>query len=317
MFNNDHLYVAFRPFKFCKGYNEAWIKETNKTQCVYFLVHNGEGTNRKKEDITSVNALFIDIDGTAEWNGADGSIVVGRDSTHWHCYWPLVEGEDMGRWELAQKALIKHFNSDSACSDLSRVMRVWGSVNHKPEAKGAVYSTWKKEDKKWTIDEVVGFYGLDMSGAYDHERIEISMEGVTCPPYIRDELKAEIENKGRPDGSRYNGVLHWSRQALGAGMGGQEVHDLSEQALLRWGYDHDYPPGVADQQAWNAQSGTIEKIEKGELAVDGRYRPELDFEDSPESEVVLSSEEVVKQEEDLGCMSMAGALTECSDRLDW
>ena len=86
MFHNNHLYVAFHPFKFCKGYNEAWIKETNKTQSVYFLVNNNEGVKREATDISSVNALFIDVDGTSEWNGSDGSIVVGRDSTHWHCY---------------------------------------------------------------------------------------------------------------------------------------------------------------------------------------------------------------------------------------
>jgi P4 family phage/plasmid primase-like protien len=311
MFNNDHLYVAFRPFKFCKGYNEAWIRETNKTQCVYFLVNNGEGTNRKKEDIKSVNALFIDIDGTSEWNGSDGSIVVGRDSTHWHCYWPLVEGEDLGRWEIAQKALIKHFDADAACSDLSRVMRVWGSVNHKPDAKGAVYSVWKRDDKKWTIDEVVGFYGLDMSQVYDHDKMEISMDGVTCPTFVRDELKGVIENKTAPEGMRYATARNWSAQALGAGMEAGEVHNLARTALERWGYDSDH----ADRQAWNAQSGTVAKLKAGELRLDERLRPDLAFPD--EEEVSLTPEAAQAQSEEVGCSSLVEGLKNAPDKFDW
>ena len=308
--DNDHLYVAFRPFKFCKGYNEAWIKETNKTQCVYFLVNNIEGTDRKAENITSVNALFVDVDGTSEWNGTDGSIVVGRDSTHWHCYWPLVEGESMEKWDLAQRALIKHFNSDKNITDRSRVMRVWGSVNHKPEAKGAVYSIWKKEAKKWTIDEVVGFYGLDMSQVYDHKRMEISMDGVTCPPFVRDELKAEIENKEATEGSRYATARNWSAQALGAGMEASEVHSLATNALVRWGYEASY----AEVQASNAQAGTVEKIKRGELAISSRYRPDLDFEDDLECDAV---DDPVAQATDLGCGSLVEGLREAPDRFDW
>lgn len=311
MFNDNHLYVAFRPFKFCKGYNESWIKETNKSQCVYFLVNNADGVNRKAEDIKSVNALFVDIDGTSKWNGSDGSVVVGRDETHWHCYWPLVEGEDMGKWKIAQKALIKHFGADPACSDLSRVMRVWGSVNRKPSAHGATYSVWKKEEKKWTIDEVVGFYGLDMSGSYNHDKIEISMEGVTCPTFVRDELKADIENKEVMEGYRYATARNWSAQALGAGMDSTEVHALATNALMRWGYDEDY----AEQQATNAQSGTIAKIKSGDLKVDERLRPDLDFDDVEEEE--LTPEAVEAQEEELGCTSLVNGLLDAEDRFDW
>ena len=108
MFHSDHLYVAFRPFKCRKGYDEAWIKAVNKTQCVYFLVNDNVGLKRKAADITGVQALFIDVDGSAPWNGSDGSVVVGRDETHWHAYWPLVAGEDMGKWKRAQRALIRH-----------------------------------------------------------------------------------------------------------------------------------------------------------------------------------------------------------------
>jgi phage/plasmid-associated DNA primase len=311
MFNDNHLYVAFRPFKFCKGYNESWIKETNKSQCVYFLVNNADGVNRKAEDIKSVNALFVDIDGTSKWNGSDGSVVVGRDETHWHCYWPLVEGEDMGKWKIAQKALIKHFGADPACSDLSRVMRVWGSVNRKPSAHGATYSVWKKEEKKWTIDEVVGFYGLDMSGSYNHDKIEISMEGVTCPTFVRDELKADIENKEVMEGYRYATARNWSAQALGAGMDSTEVHALATNALMRWGYDEDY----AEQQATNAQSGTIAKIKSGDLKVDERLRPDLDFDDVEEEE--LTPEAVEAQEEELGCATLIKGLKTAEDKYDW
>lgn len=311
MFHNNHLYVAFHPFKFCKGYNPEWIKETNKTQCVYFLVNDSNGIKRTAADITAVNALFIDIDGTRAWNGSDGSIVVGRDETHWHAYWPLVAGEDLKRWEIAQKALIRHFGSDPNCSDLSRVMRVWGSVNRKPAAHGATYNTWKHEPKKWTIDEVVGFYGLNMCSV-DVERMQISMEGVTCPPHVRDDLKGEIERLEAIEGNRYATARRWSVQALGAGMSSLEVHDLACSALARWGYDSDH----ANQQAWNAQSGTVAKIKSGALKIDSRLRPDLAFQDD-EEETVLPAVAAQAQAIELGCDRIIESLKLAQDKHSW
>lgn len=312
MFHNNHLYVSFRPFRFCKGFNQDWIDNVNKTHCVYFLVNDNEGIKRTAADIKGVNAVFIDIDGTMEWDGKTGSIVVGRDKTHWHAYWPLVAGEDIATWKKVQRALIRHFGSDPACSDPSRVMRVWGSVNRKPDAGGAVYATWKKEDKKWTLDEIVGFFGLELDGDVDYSGVKMSMEGVECPVAVRDDLKGDIERKTVDEGSRYVSARDWSKDALGAGMDPLEVHSLAKSALIRWGYDNDY----ADRQAWNAQSGTLAKLESGALMVDERLRPDLAFSSEVE-EVVLKAEEVEEQEKALGCSSLIKGLKVADDKFDW
>jgi P4 family phage/plasmid primase-like protien len=312
-FKEDHLYVAFAPFKYRRGFDAHWLQEVNKTQCVYFLVNNiaPDATRRTKEDITSVNALFIDMDGKAKWNGADGSIVVGRDATHWHAYWPLVEGESQEKWVMAQKALIKHFDADPQCCDLSRVMRVWGSTNHKKGAENAIYSIWKEDrDKLWTIDEVVGYYGLNLSEVYNYENVEISLDGVSCPVHVKDELVEELEMREACEGERYATARNWSAKALGAGMDSEEVHSIATKALVRWGYE----PQHAMRQASNAQSGTVDKIKAGKLSVNERLRPDVAFERVEENKIV---ENVEEQAEDLGIDSLLKGLKEAEDQYDW
>ena len=238
----------------------------------------------------------------------------GRDETHWHAYWPLVAGEDMGKWKRAQRALIRHFGSDPACSDLSRVMRVWGSVNRKPDAGGgAVYSVWKNEDRKWTIDEVVAYYGLELDA--DMRSPRPSLWRGCVPSYLRDELKAEIEHKHVEVGERYNAGLLWSRDALAAGMEPTEVHELVQSAFLRWGYDSE----KAERQAWNAQSGTVDKLSRGELSFDSRLRPAVDFPDDAlmAEEEPLASGAAEAQAVSMGLADLATGLGEAGDQFTW
>lgn len=312
---NEQLFVAFQPFKFCRGLDHQWIKEVNKTQCVYFLVNQiKDGTmGRKAEDVIGVNALFIDIDGTAEWNGTDGSIVYGRDKTHWHAYWPLVEGEDMKKWDRAQKALIKHFGSDPACSDRSRVMRAPGTVNHKDGLGKPIHSTWKHEDKKWTIDEVIGYYGLELEEEQvDAKTIHITMDGVSCPEHVEAELVMRAEAIDVEVGERYAKVRNWSAQALGAGMDSERVHEVATETLVRLGYEKE----TARKQASNAQTGTIEKIKEGKLHVDERLRPDMVFEDDG-AEETLETEASQEQAKALGVENLTDSLAKAGDRYEW
>ena len=194
-------------------------------------------------------------------------------------------------------------------------MRVWGSVNRKPDAGGAVYSVWKNEDRKWTIDEVVAYYGLELDADIDVPASAISMEGVVCPSYLRDELKAEIEHKHVEVGERYNAGLLWSRDALAAGMEPTEVHELVQSAFLRWGYDSE----KAERQAWNAQSGTVDKLSRGELSFDSRLRPAVDFPDDAlmAEEEPLASGAAEAQAVSMGLADLATGLGEAGDQFTW
>jgi hypothetical protein len=45
-----------------------------------------------------------------------------------HCYWVLLEPISSEQWESITARLIAHCNSDKACSNSSRVMRLPGSI---------------------------------------------------------------------------------------------------------------------------------------------------------------------------------------------
>jgi hypothetical protein len=95
-----------------------------------FVVVNEGGRNKKS--ITRVRALFIDGDGIPlplRWH-CEPDFIVQRDETHWHAYW-LVDDCPVEAFEAAQKRLIVHYGSDPAICDLSRVLRVPGTIHQK------------------------------------------------------------------------------------------------------------------------------------------------------------------------------------------
>ena len=109
-----------------------------------------EGMKRRREqgNVKSINALFVDIDGGDKESQIElisgfpilPSFVV-ETKNGYHVLWKLREGydqEDVGRWVGIQKGLIERFDSDKACSDVSRLLRMPSSWHCK--------GLWKGED---------------------------------------------------------------------------------------------------------------------------------------------------------------------------
>lgn len=100
-----------------------------------FVAVNEGGPNAKS--ITRVRALFVDMDGAraidaGKWH-AKPDFICQRSETRWHAYW-LVDDCPPEQFEEAQKHLALHYGSDPAVHDLSRVLRVPGTVHLKDPA---------------------------------------------------------------------------------------------------------------------------------------------------------------------------------------
>jgi hypothetical protein len=84
-------------------------------------------------EIDEVRAAFIDADGVSlssvVWH-KQPSFIVFRTPDHWHAYW-LVENVPLDTFKPLQKRLAAHYGTDSKVSNLSRVMRLPGSLHLK------------------------------------------------------------------------------------------------------------------------------------------------------------------------------------------
>ena len=100
---------------------------------VFVTVNEARG-GRKKGNIRSVRALFVDLDGAPiePVMRADPSpnIVVETSPDRWHAYW-LVRDVPLVKFKSCQQALIEKFDADPACTDLPRTMRVPGFLHQK------------------------------------------------------------------------------------------------------------------------------------------------------------------------------------------
>lgn len=105
---------------------------------VFVAINQTDGKGRRKENITRVRALFVDLDGAPlEPVLADENpphVVVETSPGRWHAYWRVADC-GLNQCEPALKSLIGKFGADPACSDRSRVMRLPGFVHQKAEPR--------------------------------------------------------------------------------------------------------------------------------------------------------------------------------------
>ena len=98
-----------------------------------FIVVN-EGGNTDAE-ITNIRAVFVDADGIPEpyeWH-VEPDMIVRRDSSHWHAYWVLADKETypVSKFRRDQLMLAKWYGTDPSICNLSRVMRLPGTLHQK------------------------------------------------------------------------------------------------------------------------------------------------------------------------------------------
>ncbi len=124
----------------------------------YFTVNGFAGTeDAKKDKCTSLNSFFVDIDGrkdAAELESIKKKLMptyILETKNGYHIYWVLDEAihkedrsgdewdEKVLRWERIEQAIVQTLNADPVVKDLTRIMRIPGTLYWKKSG-----DIWKK-----------------------------------------------------------------------------------------------------------------------------------------------------------------------------
>lgn len=99
-------------------------------------INKTDGRGRKKENISRVRALFLDLDGPSlepvRDHRRDPHIITETSEGRYHCYW-LVEDFPLKKFEVVQKRIADTFNGDDQVSTVNTVMRLPGFYNMKED----------------------------------------------------------------------------------------------------------------------------------------------------------------------------------------
>lgn len=109
----------------------------NEGAGIFVTINRTDGQGRKSENVTSVRAFFVDLDGAPLAPVKDAPvkphIVVRSSSGRYHAYWKVSDCP-LKDFPSIQKALAEKFSGDASVHDLSRVMRLPGFFHRKAEA---------------------------------------------------------------------------------------------------------------------------------------------------------------------------------------
>jgi putative DNA primase/helicase len=111
---------------------DALCRFQKKGAGAFVTVNVTDGAGRKKDNITNVRGVFVDLDGEplpATFH-VKPHIIVESSPGRWHVYF-LVKDCPLDQFESIQKRLIKHYKSDPRIHDLPRVMRLPGLFHQK------------------------------------------------------------------------------------------------------------------------------------------------------------------------------------------
>lgn len=129
---------------------------------VYVTVNRTDLTGRKTHCITSVRAVFADIDQQVE--EADLSfpikphLVVETSPKRWHAYW-LVKDLAKEDFKAMQQAIALSLGSDPAVCDLPRVMRLPGYIHQKGEPFLSRIASANTELLPYSKEELITGFG--------------------------------------------------------------------------------------------------------------------------------------------------------------
>lgn len=101
---------------------------------VFVMVNHGNLQGRRAENVTSVAAYFVDLDGTplpSDWP-LPPTVIVESSPSRYHAYWRVVDAP-LDEFEHTQKHLAALFAGDEKVCDLPRVMRLPGFKHQKAE----------------------------------------------------------------------------------------------------------------------------------------------------------------------------------------
>jgi len=143
------------------------VVNTPHPQCKARIAANGSSV--RDADIIGVNALFVELDGHEETDGARRAqlleaeappslVVQSSTCNRIHGYW-LVDEMPLDLWRHLQWQMIERFGGDPACKNPSRVMRIPGFWHMKREPiQSRIISS---PGTRYSTLELVDLLGLD------------------------------------------------------------------------------------------------------------------------------------------------------------
>lgn len=112
-----------------------YLEELNRKGAGVFLtINETDVTGRKRENITKIRAVFVDLDG-ADPNpvlNALPNLMVESSPGKYHAYW-FVKDFPLEGFTDVQKRIAEMFNGDNKVHDLPRILRVPGYMHQKGE----------------------------------------------------------------------------------------------------------------------------------------------------------------------------------------
>ena len=154
---------------------ERWKRAralNKKSAGVFFTPNSCPDGKRKKENMTQVNAWFVEMDDfplKEQWDRfrmaplRPSVIIKTRKSLHG--YYLAKNGAKLENFPDIQKSIIQYFDGDPACKDISRVLRVPGYYHNKQDPL-MVTIVWPKNNselKYYTEAEMVRAFPLKKS----------------------------------------------------------------------------------------------------------------------------------------------------------
>lgn len=213
------------------------LRQLNKQGAgVFAMVNEGDGRGRATRNVRRVRALFVDIDRAQKPPAVHlpPSMVVSSGRGH-HVYWAVTDCP-LDRFKPLQKRLALKYASDSAVSDLPRVMRVAG------------FDHCKAAPRRVRLLQL-GSWGLHTTAA-----VEAGLPGLFTAGQLRRKAAAD---KGRPyeggaDFGTYDVLAAFQSNQLTAG---RQLRTGAWTVLCPWHDSHTKaldPRTASDTVVWEA-----------------------------------------------------------------
>lgn len=143
------------------NFTRAEMEELNKRGAGIFFTPNQFDGTRRKESCKGINAWFMEMDAMTkedqmqmiQMSPLPPSFIVETKKSL-HTYW-LSEDGTPKNFEQIQRRLIYNFQSDPACKDCSRVMRVPGFMHNKQTPGFLVKVKLAEPNRKYTEQQMM------------------------------------------------------------------------------------------------------------------------------------------------------------------
>lgn len=166
-------FVGHRNVEYGSASYYKLIRSAQSNGCgVFFSVNRTDGRGAKAENIKQVRTYYVDIDGLEDKTDAllmlmtaelkPSAIVETKNGVHAYWYAQQRTGVRFDEYARVQKGLINSFNGDKSAKDISRVLRIPGTMHLKDPAKPyevrLIHQPPLSETPFYTADEILAVY---------------------------------------------------------------------------------------------------------------------------------------------------------------